>query len=201
MNVPLNAPCAWCKASIDPNEFWERELNRFLCTRCGERRARIPKPPYGQFIGKPPPVDHLTGKLGRIEREVVYVDKRGFVWRCPAGWVCDGASVPWFMWRVFNPWDQRWLRSACIHDARFSVHDRSFNEANDLFAECLQADATGNPVKLFRWAVGTSIGAYSYYHIPNQPANQEKIAAMQKQYFEHGPEIWTPDTLPKPEAA
>ena len=39
-----------------------------------------------------------------------------------AGFVFDGASIPWFLWSVVgNPWDPNWVAEALAHDGLYAA--------------------------------------------------------------------------------
>lgn len=158
----------------------------------------IAAPPLGRFLTpKLPALVPVRKGIMRTQVEVAFCDSRGFVWRAPAGWATDGASVPWWMLWKYDRWDPDTLRAAILHDVRFCVHDAAFNEANDIFAEGLTADAW-HDVRQYRTAVGSVFGLWSYYRAPDLPENAALIVEMKRQFAEHGREIWTPDTQPRP---
>ena len=76
-------------------------------------------------------MSRFTGPLSVLYGESV--DGRGavllepLVWECdelgsgftvtiPAGYMSDGASVPWFLWWFLPPWGDKATRAAILHD-------------------------------------------------------------------------------------
>lgn len=70
-----------------------------------------------------PYLHKLKSGLAITLDEVVWRDRFGNFWRCPKGFLTDGASVPWLLRWLWSPWDEKTLRAAIIHDLRYSLHD------------------------------------------------------------------------------
>lgn len=109
----------------------------------------------------------LTGRGARsqlVQDFVVEIDR--VIWRVPAGYVFDGASIPWWLWWAFPPnYEPAW-QAAAFHDRCYShwylphVNDGVWRQgvtkqfADDAFEAIMLAD--GAPPKvasLFHWAV------------------------------------------------
>lgn len=54
---------------------------------------------------------------------VSFRDSRGLVWTVPKGFLTDGMSYPWPLSRFWNKFDPRTLRTAIVHDFRYTMHD------------------------------------------------------------------------------
>ena len=64
----------------------------------------------------------------------------------PRGFVCDGASLPRFCWRVFgHPFDRKHIRGGVRHDWNYTVGgDNAIRKAADeQYREDLKADGQG----------------------------------------------------------
>jgi hypothetical protein len=81
--------------------------------------------------------------------------KRGFVW--------DLASVPKFFRGIVDNDSQESIISAMCHDAMFTGHLLSFNEANDVFYGLLRLSGE-TPIKsrIYWLAVASPIGRMMY---------------------------------------
>lgn len=76
-------------------------------------------------------------------REELEVKFRGKMFVVPAGFQCDGASVPRFLWSTVSPQiDHRTLRGAVAHDYlyRNELPGWTRKEADELFYELIRAD-------------------------------------------------------------
>lgn len=70
----------------------------------------------------------------------------------PAGYVSDGASIPRLAWRTIGPpFDDRWIRSALVHDIRCSFRVGTWQETAAMFDACMAAE--GNDGARRRWMV------------------------------------------------
>ena len=64
----------------------------------------------------------------------------------PAGFKCDGASIPRFLWSSVSPAiDPRTLRGAVVHDYLYRTAPENWNrkEADDLFYDLIREDGLG----------------------------------------------------------
>ncbi|MBM4356018.1 MAG: DUF1353 domain-containing protein [Deltaproteobacteria bacterium] len=122
------------------------------------------------FLTALPRLEPYDGGHVRILDDVLFKDKTGHIWLSPAGWVSDGCSMPWILTWKWSAYDPRYLRSALIHDVRFCVHDLSFKDTNRLFYESL-TDEDWEYARLFKVAVSSPVGWYSYNYRPNLPVN------------------------------
>jgi hypothetical protein len=78
---------------------------------------------------KPIGMEHGLTLLLLISDFIVYVN--GFKHIIPAGFVFDGASIPWGMRNTFNPTDTRYMAAALIHDYLYEaeIYPRLANDA------------------------------------------------------------------------
>lgn len=119
------------------------------------------------------------GDFVRLLTDVKFKDSTGKIWLAPAGWVLDGASIPWVFQCVFKPFDKRYFASSTIHDVRFCVQDATFKRSNQLFRECLEAQEWKYP-GLFYTAVSSPFGWYSYNYIKNLEVNKPLEEVVRK---------------------
>lgn len=81
---------------------------------------------------------HLRGK-GRVREllEPIEIDYRGRYYRAPAGFRCDGASIPFFLWWWCRPWDA-WIRlAAVVHDYLYRLRCTDRRTADRIFLALL----------------------------------------------------------------
>ncbi|MBU4459445.1 MAG: DUF1353 domain-containing protein [Verrucomicrobia bacterium] len=152
-----------------------------------------PDAPLRTFLSAMPLWELRGPELFSPTHEIVYVDSLGRVRRCPRRFVIDGASVPRVPWLPYRQWDPTTAESAALHDVPFCVHDLTLRDANALLHECLVVKGFRSP-DLFRRAVSSPWGWWSYYKTPDQPANREIIAQLQEEYQLRGFEMWRPET-------
>jgi len=84
--------------------------------------------PY--FLTPAPRLHRLKNGLAITLDMLVFRDSRGYIWTVPAGFLTDGASIPWFLRWLWSPWDEKTLRPAIIHDLRYSLYDYFFEWPN-----------------------------------------------------------------------
>jgi hypothetical protein len=65
----------------------------------------------------------LRDKTAMTLHSLSWRDRYGVFWTVPKGFITDGASVPWLLRWLWNPWDEATLRPAIIHDMRYMLHD------------------------------------------------------------------------------
>lgn len=59
----------------------------------------------------------------------------------PRGFVSDGASIPRIAWRLIgHPFDDRWIRSALVHDLRCSFRVGTWQETAEMFWACMAVE-------------------------------------------------------------
>lgn len=65
-----------------------------------------------------------------------YQDTKGVAWEVPAGFVSDGASIPWGLWSfIGGPFDGPYREAAVLHDYYCSKRDRTWEEVHGMFLE------------------------------------------------------------------
>lgn len=63
----------------------------------------------------------------------------------PKGFVCDGASVPRFLWAIFPPF-HRWTDSAIIHDFLYKTQFIDRKICDKIFLDCMLEDGVNKIV-------------------------------------------------------
>lgn len=76
----------------------------------------------GEFL-TPLLTEHLGPYRKRLRASLVYRDARGRVFVVPAGFVCDGASVPRFLWWLYPPFGEAYEPAAWLHDWLYATAD------------------------------------------------------------------------------
>ncbi len=65
-----------------------------------------------------------------------YVDPRGVSWDVPAGYVTNGASVPWGLWNIVGgPYDGPYRDAAVIHDYYTEFKLRTWEDTHRMYYE------------------------------------------------------------------
>lgn len=65
-----------------------------------------------------------------------YKDSKGIDWDVPAGYVSDGASIPWSLWSfIGGPYDGPYRDAAVIHDYFCEKKDRKWEDVHAVFLE------------------------------------------------------------------
>lgn len=65
-----------------------------------------------------------------------YRDSKGVDWDVPAGYISDGASIPWSLWTfVGGPYDGPYRDAAIIHDYYCEKKTRTWEETHAMFLE------------------------------------------------------------------
>ena len=58
----------------------------------------------------------------RVLCDLAYTDKAGRIWRCPKGFVTDGASIPEELWSLIgSPFTGKYRVAAVFHDAAYAT--------------------------------------------------------------------------------
>ena len=65
-----------------------------------------------------------------------YKDSKGVDWDVPAGYVSDGASIPWSLWTfIGGPYDGPYRDAAIIHDYYCTTKSRTWEDTHVMFLE------------------------------------------------------------------
>lgn len=94
----------------------------------------------------------------------------------PRGFICDGASVPRFFWRLFgHPYDRKHIRGGVRHDWGYTIGgDEALRKAIDeQYREDLKADGQGFVLRWLEY-FAVRLGGRSHYN------NTEKGKTMKK---------------------
>jgi hypothetical protein len=78
---------------------------------------------HPMFLTERPRLFKLKNRLAITRDTLVWRDMNGWIWTVPAGFLTDGASVPWLLRWLWSPWDEKTLRPALPHDLRYCLHD------------------------------------------------------------------------------
>ena len=82
-----------------------------------------------------------------------YIDPRGMHWDVPAGYVTNGASVPWGLWNIVGgPFDGPYRDAAVIHDYYCDKRDRAWEDVHKMFYEAAIARGTSENVAATMYA-------------------------------------------------
>jgi len=134
---------------------------------------------WGEWLSPVPYLVPVRAGIMRTASEVAFRDSvTRATYVVPAGWATDGASIPWWIISltggIIDRWDPRTLRSAIVHDWMYSTHELTWRESNALFYRSLRAeDWPDELARLYRRAVDSVFGWWSYYMRPVLPENRE----------------------------
>ena len=113
----------------------------------------------GYWVSGIPEMLPVRRRIWRVQRDVIWWDgdlETEIV--VPAGWLTDGASLPWPVLAIWDRMDPQTLRASILHDYGYSTHKIGTKaEVDRRFLQGLQADnwpyATTyyRAVKLFCW--------------------------------------------------
>ena len=90
--------------------------------------------------------EFVVGKnLLRLSSDLIYYDNRSSqLFVIPAGFICDGASIPQSLWVVFgSPFDFEYRKAAFLHDFLYRNAVISKAEADQLFYDALREIGLG----------------------------------------------------------
>ncbi len=146
-----------------------------------------------------------------------YKDRNGVEWLVPAGYVSDGASIPWELWSfIGGPFDGPYRDAAIIHDYFCEKRDRTWQDVHAMFLEAALKRGVpettaqtmyagvlyGGP----RWDAPKSLTKAQFIPIQAQPGKpsiepgltQRGPTASEKAEFEEL-KRWIEQTKPSPE--
>jgi hypothetical protein len=52
---------------------------------------------------------------------VIWLDDKGKSWRVPAGFITDGASLPWIVTAIWDRWEPKTLQASILHDYGYTT--------------------------------------------------------------------------------
>lgn len=92
-----------------------------------------------------------------------YVTKReSIIITAYEGFICDGLSIPRFLWPIYgHPLDRKNIRAAIIHDFLYRHHFFSRRKSDIIFYYSLLEDQ--NPIEAYSLFVGTRMFGYLAY--------------------------------------
>ena len=85
-----------------------------------------------QVITERVPVATKVGRFRRTTAAVIVIWCGHIIW-IPAGFLFDGASVPFFLWWWVHPWDWWVILAACVHDYTYRYRMFTRKECDHIF--------------------------------------------------------------------
>jgi hypothetical protein len=121
-----------------------------------------------EWLHPPRPADYFRDM--RLLAPFGYVGPDGTHWDVPAGYVTNGASVPWGLWNlVGGPYDGPYRDAAVIHDYFCEKKNRPWEEVHRMFYDAAKARGTSETLAQTmyaalrfggpRWEVSTPVAA------------------------------------------
>jgi len=109
--------------------------------------------PFGFFNPPQPRTDWLSDGEGmRLVDDFHFVDEVGSIWKCAAGSVVNGASIPRFFWRVIGPPLRGRYRFATIpHDVHCVLRLYPSPEVHRMFYRAMRASGVGRCKAWVMW--------------------------------------------------
>ncbi len=72
----------------------------------------------------------------KLLNAITYVDPRGVKWEVPAGYITNGASVPWGLWNIVGgPYDGPYRDAAVVHDYYTEFKLRPWEDTHRMYYE------------------------------------------------------------------
>ena len=91
-------------------------------------------PVQAEFIIPAKPDDNFRDM--KLMAPFSYTDPRGVKWEVPAGYITNGASVPWGLWNIVGgPYDGPYRDAAVIHDYYTEFKLRSWEDTHRMYYE------------------------------------------------------------------
>jgi hypothetical protein len=75
----------------------------------------------GYWVSGIPRMTPIARRLWRTEDNVIW-DDGDEQFTVPAGWITDGASLPWPLLAIWDRMDPQTLRASILHDYGYSTH-------------------------------------------------------------------------------
>jgi hypothetical protein len=98
-----------------------------------------------------PSLTPVSPRLMRLDSPVAWLDDRGRTLVVPAGFVTDGASLPWIVTAIWDRWEPRTLRASILHDYGYSYHKQGTKaQVDKRFYEGLRADKWDHALTYYR---------------------------------------------------
>ena len=99
--------------------------------------GKIPNPDKNKFFGEAGFIFVDDGRV-QVASEFGYRDSHGYIWKVPAGFISDGASIPRSMWSVVgSPFSGKYRLAAILHDYFSSEQTKSSDDVNRMFYEAM----------------------------------------------------------------
>lgn len=94
-----------------------------------------------EWLHPPTPADYFRDM--KLLAPFGFVDSAGKTWDVPAGYVTNGASVPWGLWNIVGgPYDGPYRDAAVVHDYFCETKTRPWEEVHKMFYEAAKARGT-----------------------------------------------------------
>jgi hypothetical protein len=121
----------------------------------------------------------LKGRWHRLVQDLRYQAADGTVYRMPAGFEYNGASVPRLLWWLYPPLGDDYDRAVCLHDFLYRYAERfpgmTRGTADALFLEAMEADSF-RPSGRRTVHAGTRVGGWWAWRKHRKAARQAETA-------------------------
>ncbi len=129
-----------------------------------------------EFVLSAKPDDNFRDM--KLLNAISYVDPRGVSWDVPAGYVTNGASVPWGLWNIVGgPYDGPYRDAAVIHDYYTEFKQRSWEDTHRMYYEASLARGVSEKRASIMYA-GLLIGSDRWNVVPAVAAPAKKAQMM-----------------------
>jgi hypothetical protein len=93
-----------------------------------------------EYIGAPFVKFLADGRQMQLINQFGFRDNMRRRWIVPAGWVVDGASIPWPLWSIVGgPYEGKYRDASIIHDYFCDVKRRPWEQVHNVFYEAMLA--------------------------------------------------------------
>lgn len=93
-----------------------------------------------------------------LDRPVLYVDPQGGRWHVPAGFRCNGLSVPRFLWRLVHPYEPLTRDASVVHDWICTRPWISWARGARVFYQAMRANGVSSRSALIRYLAVLIVG-------------------------------------------
>ncbi len=122
-----------------------------------------------------PQLNPFKGKLAHVYELSADVTEsyKGRVFKIPAGFQYDGASVPSALYQLIGtPFNPQFMRAAAFHDWLYHTHQLKRKEADKMLCDLLEQDGVGSGKSFLIYQAVRLAGSLFY------PNDQEDLAYM-----------------------
>lgn len=78
------------------------------------------------------------GRKLRLNEDLIFIDPKKVCWIAPKGSIVDGASIPWFFWRVVgSPLVGKYRNASIVHDVYCVTKTKPHKQVHKMFYDAM----------------------------------------------------------------